>query len=101
MSDIYLDPYVLACPLPGSSEIEYRAYIATLTELQNTWSHGCIRLFVPSKTISLLESEGALPPWEKSELDIYVQRQEVSRLLFGLLAKLKSVEDHVQIADIL
>lgn len=101
MSDIYLDPYVLACPLPGSSETEYRAYIATLTELQNTWSHGCIRMFVPSKTMSLLESEGRLPPWEKGEMDVYVQREEVSRLLFGLLAKLKSVEDHVQIADIL
>src|SRR5687767_11772062 len=101
MPEVYIDTYFLACPLDGSTEDRYADYIFELAALHETNSLGYITFLLTSNAINVLESANALPPWTRSTIDIYVQREEVLKLLYGLLTKLNSLEDASKIEDIL
>jgi hypothetical protein len=101
MTELYVDSVFLACPQQPAQASDYAAYVNALAELQATHSYDFVRLLIPANAIETLERAGALPPWERSEIDLYVQREEVSRLLFGLLGKSRTIEDEFGIKDLL
>ncbi len=101
MADIFIDSFFLACPLTGAEASSYLTYVNDLTDLEAINSHQCLKLLIRADAIDVLENAKALPPWKQSEIDLFVQREEVSRLLFGLLSKLTTIEDHTGIREIL
>ena len=101
MPEVYVDSYFFACPKPGSEESAFTNYVSELAQLQTTNSRQSVTFLIPANTIETLETLASLPPWERSDIDLYVQREEVSRLLFGLLGKLETIEDYLEIEDLL
>src|SRR5260221_5230502 len=107
MLQVYLDPYVLACPKAenGLGGIEmYVENIISWTELREAkWLQVCISNTTPQ----LLADTNSFPPWDalKDTLNrlqiIDIQAQDVITLVNALLGKLPYIEDSLGIKALL
>lgn len=101
MSDFFVDTSFIACPQPGQEASEILSYIDDLTNLHSLNNNDCIQFYLSSQSLIELTEAGYTPPYEKSELDSYVQREDITRLFYGIIKKVSYLEDKTSVAEVL
>jgi hypothetical protein len=103
MVNLFLDPFIFACPQSeqGSEELErYIESILLWKELkETTWA----TIYVSAQTFDVLEETKSYPMWDFVNRfgKQSIQRRDVLNTVNGLLNKLPNIEDRLSIREIL
>lgn len=107
MTNIFIDPFVLACPKPEEGLAEFHSYIESLITWRDYKKTIGAPIYISAQASDVLAQTNSYPPWESltkaiSILGIEdVQAKDIVVLVNALLMKLPILEDNFGIEDIL
>lgn len=108
MPNLCLDPFLLACPPPETTIIEFEDFIRNIIiwheELRNiSWAE----VYLTEKTEEVLAETNSYPTWESIQYLIrkfsidYANTQDICRITQSLLSRITYIEKHLGIKEIL
>lgn len=107
MTNIYIDPVLLACPEENADEQTMTEYVAALTEWKDLNDSGWITAYIIRDTHKLLAEADKYPAYPhiakllaKHNID-YVQASDIDKLVTRFLEKFTTVEDALFLDDYL
>jgi hypothetical protein len=111
MHNLYIDPFLLACPQSDAGIEEFENYILSLTswgeEIEKIKDANFANIYISAKTSEILAIENGYPEWDKLERTIVnlelqkiIQPRDIFVLIEGLM-KLPCIEDNLKLNEIL
>lgn len=101
MSDFLIDTSFIACPQPDQDASKILAYVDNLSNLYSLNDSESLKLYLSSQSLNELTEANLTPPYEKTEIDYYVQREDITKLFYGIIKKVEYLEDKVSIVEVL
>ena len=107
MPNIFIDPYLFACPKVNDGKDTFVAYVRDLLEWESLCDCKWARVFILRETYSILAKQNHYPLWsdlktmiEKYSID-YIQPDNIVILVNSFLDKFTQIESTLQIIDLL
>ena len=103
MPNIYLDPFLFACPHPDAGLNEFEQYIRDIISWRDIREATWVPVYIPASTYEALANTNSYPLWGPLKFAINtlgivdVQAKDVMELVNGLLTKLPTVEDKINV----
>ena len=107
MTNIFVDPFLFACPRLDEGEEIFQAYISDLLEWKDLNDCKWANIFILRETHTILAEQNNYPLWDdlkrfirKYEID-YIQPDAIVTLVNSFLDKFAHIESSLEIVDIL
>lgn len=99
MLELYIDPYVFACPKSAVTEDEADAFVERLLLLRDLLKNGLIEIFVSDQSADTLETTGSYPIGDRTQRFSHQQRRDVLGVVQKLLSS-RTVETVSGVEDV-
>jgi len=103
MVNLFLDPFIFACPQPDQGLQDLDHYIESILLWKELRETSWASIYISATTFEVLDQTESYPLWEffnKSGKQS-TQRKDVLNLVHGLLQKLPTIEERLKIREIL
>ena len=103
MVNLYLDPFIFACPQPEQGYEELEHYIVSILLWRELRETSWATIYISARTFEVLNQTESYPLWEffNNLGKQSTQRKDVFNIVNGLLNKLPKIEDRLKIKEIL
>lgn len=107
MANVYIDPFLFACPSIDSTQETFEEYITSLIEWKDLRDNGWINSYILQETVEVLTRNGKYPIYPEvlgliQRFGIeHIQAGDVVNLVDTYLQRLNTIEENLQINDLL
>lgn len=107
MKNVYIDPYLLACPSLETDIAKFENYISNLINWENLKTSTGFKLFALNDTYDFLYETNRYPLWEDLKLIIkrfdidYIQPKDIVSIVDAILQKTVQLQEHLLLKDYL